>query len=83
MEAAVYSSDGGSQLQVQVTGENDRKDVTLEAIDAVVDELAEFALAIRGETQVETDGEAGLAAIAVLSAAVESAATSRSVEVSR
>lgn len=80
-EAAVYSMGGGSQLQVQMTGEDDRKDVTLEAIDAVVDELTEFALAIRGETQVETDGEAGLAAIAVLAAAFESVATGRSVEV--
>jgi predicted dehydrogenase len=73
---------GGSQLQVQVSGENDRKDVTLEPINAVVDQLAEFASAIRGETQVETDGEAGLAAIAVMGAAVESAATGRTVEVS-
>ncbi len=81
-EAAAYSMEGGSQLQVQVTGENDRKQVTLEAINAVVDELAEFASAIRDETQVETDGEAGLAAIAVLEAAVESAATGRTIELS-
>ena len=81
-KASAHSMAGGSQLQVQVTGENDRKDVTLEAINAVVDELAEFASAIRGETQVETDGEAGLAAIAVLGAAVESVETGRTVEVS-
>ena len=56
--------------------------MTLEAINAVVDELAEFASAIRDETQVETDGEAGLAAIAVLEAAVESAATGRTIELS-
>jgi predicted dehydrogenase len=81
-EAAVYSTGGGSDLQVQATGDSDRRDVALEPIDAVVDQLAEFASAIRGETQIETDGEVGLAAIAVLGAAVESAATGRSVDVS-
>lgn len=81
-EAAAYSAGGGSDLQVQATGDDDRKDVALEPIDAVVDQLAEFASAIRGETQIETDGEVGLAAIAVLGAAVESAATGRSVDVS-
>lgn len=81
-KAAAYSIGGGAQLQVQVTGENNREDVPLEAIDAVVDQITEFAMAIRGEADVETDGEVGLAAIAVLGAAVESAAAGRAVEVS-
>ena len=42
---------------------------------------AEFAGAIRGETTVEVDGEAGLAVIAVIEAALESSTSGRSVEV--
>ena len=80
--AAAYSLAGGSELQVQATSDGDRKDVALEPIDAVVNQMAEFASAIRGETRIETDGEVGLAAIAVLGAAVESAATGGTVEVS-
>ena len=79
--AAAYSTGGGSHLQVQVTGEHERNDVALETFDAVVDELSEFAMAIRGEARIETDGEVALATIEVLEAAVESAATGRSVEV--
>jgi predicted dehydrogenase len=43
--------------------------------------LTAFAAAIRGETTVEVDGEAGLAVIAVMEAAVASAASGRAVEV--
>jgi predicted dehydrogenase len=55
--------------------------VELDPIDPVVDELGAFAAAIRGEGSVEVDGEAGLAVVAVMEAAVESAATGRAVEV--
>lgn len=78
--AAAHSLAGGAGLQVQATGDDHRQDVALEPIDAVADQLAEFAGAIRGETRIETDGEVGLAAIAVLGAAVESASTGRTVE---
>ncbi|MGI9647643.1 MAG: Gfo/Idh/MocA family protein [Acidimicrobiia bacterium] len=80
-ESAAYSAGGGSELKVQATGDSGLNDVELEPIDAVADQLAEFASAIRGEAQIETDGEVGLAAIAVLAAAVESVATGRSVDV--
>jgi predicted dehydrogenase len=43
--------------------------------------MSAFAAAVRGEAEVEVDGEAGLAVIAVMEAAVESAATGRAVEV--
>jgi predicted dehydrogenase len=46
-----------------------------------VDQLTAFAAAIRGEAPVEVDGEAGLAVVAVMEAAVESAASGRAVEV--
>jgi predicted dehydrogenase len=57
--------------------------VDLEPIDPVVDQMAAFARAIRGEIPVEVDGEAGLAVIAVLEAAVLSVAERRPVEVAR
>jgi predicted dehydrogenase len=43
--------------------------------------MSSFAAAIRGEVPVEVDGEAGLAVIAVMEAAVESAESGRAVEV--
>jgi predicted dehydrogenase len=55
--------------------------VELTSTDPVVDQLVGFARAIRGEGPVEPDGETALAVIAVMEAAVESAATGRSVEV--
>lgn len=81
-EGAAYSMGGGAQLQLQATGEDNRRELDLKPIDAVADQLAEFALAIRGEADVETGGTAGLAVIEVLEAAVESAATGKAVDVS-
>jgi predicted dehydrogenase len=56
-------------------------EVELEKIDPLVDQMSAFAAAVRGEAPVEVDGEAGLAVIAVMEAAVESAETGRAVEV--
>ncbi|HEX9863934.1 MAG TPA: Gfo/Idh/MocA family oxidoreductase [Acidimicrobiia bacterium] len=78
---AAYSSEGGSKLMVQGRDDAAAEEVALEPIDPVVDQLTAFAAAIRGETTVEVDGEAGLAVIAVMEAAVESAASGRAVEV--
>jgi predicted dehydrogenase len=82
-DAAAYSSGGGERQQVQ--GRHDPKpvDLPLEPIDPVVDQLTDFARAIRGEIEVEVDGEAGLAVIAVLEAAVRSVETGGPVEVVR
>ena len=82
-DAAAYSSAGGERLQVQ--GRNDPKpeEVPLDPIDPVVDQLIDFARAIRGEIEVEVDGEAGLAVIAVLEAAVRSVEERGPVEVAR
>jgi predicted dehydrogenase len=57
------------------------EEVELDPIDPVVDQLAAFASAIRGEVPVEVDGEAGLAVVAVMEAAVQSAASGQAVEV--
>jgi predicted dehydrogenase len=82
-QAAAYSSGGGERLQVQ--GRNDSKamEIELEPMDPVVDQMMAFARAIRGEIPVEVDGEAGLAVVAVLEAAVQSAADRAPVEVSK
>jgi predicted dehydrogenase len=78
---AAYSREGGSTLWVQGRDDPAAAKVELDPIDPVVDELGAFAAAIRGEGSVEVDGEAGLAVVAVMEAAVESAATGRAVEV--
>jgi predicted dehydrogenase len=78
---AAYSSGGGSKLMVQGRDDAAAEEVALEPIDPVVDQLTAFAAAIRGEAPVEVDGEAGLAVVAVMEAAVESAASGRAVEV--
>ncbi len=80
-DAAAYSSDGGARLRVQQRNDAHPEEVELDQIDPVVDQLADFARAIRGEIPVEVDGEAGLAVVAVMEAAVESAASGKSVEV--
>jgi predicted dehydrogenase len=72
-DGAAYSSGGGTRLRVQGRNDPGAEDVELEPIDPVVDELNDFARAIRGEMAVEVDGEAGLAVIEVMEAAVKSA----------
>ncbi len=49
--------------------------------DAIVEELEEFAAAVRGEAQPEMDGEAATRSLAVLLAGVKSAREGRRVEV--
>lgn len=85
-KSAVYGTGGaafmegdGRMVFTQGIGDPARVAVEFEPNDPVADQMAAFARAIRGEIEVETDGEVGLAAVAVMSAAVESAATGRSV----
>lgn len=78
---AAYMEGDGRMLFKQGIDDPARQPVELEPNNPVVDQMAAFAQAIRGEIEVETDGEVGLAAVAVMSAAVESAATGRSVQV--
>lgn len=80
---AAYNTVGGAKLAIQMRDEPGPRPLDLPEIDPVVDELVGFAKAIRGEGPVEPDGEAGLAVVAVLEAAVESSRTGRAVEVSR
>ncbi|MGA7272988.1 MAG: Gfo/Idh/MocA family oxidoreductase [Acidimicrobiia bacterium] len=80
-KGAAYNLAAGARLQLQAWDGSERNEVELDPIDPLVDELTEFAHAVRGETEVEVDGETALAVIAVLEAAQESAATGRAVEV--
>lgn len=60
----------------------DRTDVVpYEKNDTIVEELEEFAAAVRGEGQPEMDGEKSTASLAVLLAGVKSASEGRRVEV--
>lgn len=70
--ASASSVNEGSRLFVQKRGEMQREQVPLEPTDALAEQVAEFAGAIRGGGPVETDGEVGLAVIAVLEAAMAS-----------
>jgi len=76
---AAYMEADGRLLFKQGLNDQTREQVPFEPNDPVVEQMAAFAQAIRGEVDVETDGEVGLAAVAVLSAAIESAVTGRSV----
>jgi predicted dehydrogenase len=80
-DAAAWSTKGGAKLRIQGRDDPEPVGVELEPIDELADQMSAFAAAIRGETEVEVDGEAGLAVIAVMEAAVESAASGRVVEV--
>ena len=80
-DAAAWSTEGGAKLRMQGRDDPAPVEVELDPIDPLVDQMAAFAAAVRGEAPVEVDGEAGLAVIAVMEAAVESAASGRSVDV--
>ena len=84
----VYGTDGaavvdhdGATLTFQGRGDPAMQPVEFEPNDPVADQLAEFAAVVRGEKTPEVDGRGGMAVIAVLEAAVESAATGQSVDV--
>jgi predicted dehydrogenase len=55
--------------------------ISCEKNDAIVDELEEFARAVRGDGTPEMDGERSTASLAVILAGVRSAKEGRRVEV--
>jgi predicted dehydrogenase len=80
-DAAAWSTKGGAKLRIQGRDDPEPVEVELEPIDELADQMGAFAAAVRGEAPVEVDGEAGLAVIAVMEAAVESAESGRVVDV--
>lgn len=69
-----HLADKYSSLRSQSYGESERRTVELPATDMFREQLDEFALAIRGEATVEVGVEEAVAALAVVRAALESAA---------
>jgi predicted dehydrogenase len=63
----------GSQLYFQKRGENEPVEMPLDPVDAVAEQMADFAASIRNGSAPETGGAEGFAVVAVLDAAVRSA----------
>jgi predicted dehydrogenase len=82
-EAQAWHEADGARLLLGRRGQAERTEVPLTPVDAVVEELAEFARCVRDGARPEVSGEEGTANIAVLEAIVESAETGRAVDVSK
>jgi predicted dehydrogenase len=79
-EASAYY-DMHNGLRLLRRGSDQAEKIVCEKNDAIVDELEEFARAVRGETQPEMDGERSTASLAVILAGIRSAKEGRRVEV--
>jgi predicted dehydrogenase len=62
-------------------GSDKAESVHCDKTDAIVDELEEFARAVRGETEPEMDGERSTRSLAVILAGIKSAREGRRVEI--
>jgi predicted dehydrogenase len=82
-DAQAWAEDDGAQLFVARRGEPQRTAIPLDKVDALAEELAEFARCVREKTRPEVSGEEGISNTAVLEAIVESAATGRAADVRR
>jgi predicted dehydrogenase len=80
-DATAFNQADGTKLFVQKRGEFARQEIELTPVDPEVDQLIEFARAIRGEVTPEVGGREGLEIVAILEAAVESARTRRAVDI--
>jgi predicted dehydrogenase len=80
-DAIVRCTQDGAELTIQTRPNETRESVTLEPLDTVTDQIAEFVSSIRGQTQPETGAVAARHAVAVLEAIVESAGSRRWVDV--
>ena len=82
-EAQAWLEADGARLLLARRGQRERTEVPLTPVDPIVEELAEFARCVREGTKPETDGEVGVANIAVLDAIVRSSDSGRTVDVQR
>ena len=80
-EAQAWSEADGARLFLARRGASERTEVSLTPVDAVVEELAEFARCVRERGQPEVGGEVATANVAVLEAIVESIETGRAARV--
>lgn len=81
-EGAGFNEDDGKRFYTQAKADPVRHEVTLEHVDPIVEQVDEFAQAIRGESEIETGGAEGLAVVKVLQAAVASATSGQTVNIS-
>ncbi|HSA88698.1 MAG TPA: Gfo/Idh/MocA family oxidoreductase [Burkholderiales bacterium] len=79
-EASAYY-DLHQGLRFLKRGSSTSAPISCEKNDPIVEELEEFAAAVRGETEPEMDGEKGTASLAVLLAGIRSAREGRRIEV--
>ena len=80
-QAIARATGDGARLTMQGRGSTEEEPVELEPLDTIADQIGEFAAAIRGQGEVETDGIEARRTVAVLEAIVESAAANRWVDV--
>jgi len=80
-DAQAWHEADGARLFVGRRGEAERTAVPLTPVDALVEELAEFARCVREDTRPEVGGEEATANVAVLAAIVESIETGRAASV--
>ncbi len=80
-QAAAFNRGDGTRLLIQARDEVTPQEVDLEVNDPLVEQIAEFAVAIRGSATIETDGRVGLAVTEVFEAAIVSAQRGTRVEV--
>jgi predicted dehydrogenase len=79
-EASAYY-DMHQGLRFLKRGSTTSEPVSVRKNDPIVEELEEFAAAVRGETEPEMDGERGTASLAALLAGIKSAKEGRRVEI--
>lgn len=82
-EGAAWSEEEGARLYTQKIGETARTGHSVDAGDALAEEIAEFAECIREGGTPETGGPEAMEVVAVLEAIIESAGSGKAVEVSR
>jgi predicted dehydrogenase len=82
-EAQAWLEADGARLVLARRGQKERTEVPLTPVDPIVEELTEFARCVREGKKPETDGEVGVANIAVLEAIVQSSDSGRAVDVKR
>lgn len=74
-EGAAFANRDGAALAYQQKGEREPTEIALTEVDAVADQLTDFADCIRNGNRPEVAGLEGLAVVAVLEAAKRSVAT--------
>lgn len=71
-EGAAFADRDGARMFFQVRGQTESTEVGLTEVDAVAEQLIEFARCVRGDGSPEVSGREGLAVAAVLDAAKRS-----------